>query len=45
LENFRDAALGRLRPKVTGQDGRAALAVALTIQDRIETHVADTRPA
>lgn len=45
LENFRDAVLGRDRPKVTGEDGRGALAVALAIQERIETHVADTRPA
>lgn len=44
LENFRDAVLGGSRPKVTGRDGREALAVALSIQDRIETHVADTRP-
>lgn len=45
LENFRDAVLGRGVPKVTGRDGRAALAVALSIQDRIESHVVDTRSA
>lgn len=45
LENFRDAVRGSSPPAVTGADGRAALAVALSIQERIETHVADTRPA
>lgn len=44
LENFRDALCGAGVPAVTGEDGRAALAVALTIQERIESHVADTRP-
>jgi predicted dehydrogenase len=45
LENFRDAVRGSSQPVVTGADGRAALAVALSIQERIEAHVADTRPA
>jgi predicted dehydrogenase len=45
LENFRDAVRGTARPAVTGADGRAALAVALAIQERIENHVVDTRPA
>jgi predicted dehydrogenase len=45
LENFRDAIRGAGLPAVSGQDGRAALAVALAIQERIESHVADTRPA
>ena len=45
LENFRDAIRGAVSPAVSGQDGRAALAVALAIQERIESHVADTRPA
>ncbi len=45
LENFRDAVKGKGLPAVTGEDGRSALAVALAIQERIESHVADTRPA
>ncbi len=45
LENFRDAVRGAAAPVVSGDDGRAALAVALAIQERIESHVADTRPA
>jgi predicted dehydrogenase len=45
LENFRDAIRGEGTPLVTGEDGRAALAVALAIQERIETHVAHTHPA
>jgi predicted dehydrogenase len=45
LENFRDAARGAADPVVSGEDGRAALAVALAIQERIESDVADTRPA
>ncbi len=45
LENFRDAVRGKAAPAVTGDDGRAALAVALAIQERIADHVADTRPA
>jgi predicted dehydrogenase len=45
LENFRDAVRGLAPPAVSGADGRAALSVALSIQERIESHVADTRPA
>ncbi len=37
LENFRDAIRGDRAPLVTGADGRAALSVALAIQERIET--------
>lgn len=44
LENFRDALRGAARPAVSGDDGRAALAIALAIQERIDSHVADTRP-
>ena len=35
LENFRDAALGRVSPAVSGEDGRAALELILTIEERI----------
>jgi len=45
LENFRDACLGRQAPAVTGQDGRDALAVTLSIEERIRAHVADSRPS
>lgn len=45
LEDFRDAVRGDSTPTVTGDDGRAALAVALAIQERIEHHVPDSRPA
>lgn len=45
LEDFREAVRGASAPAVTGQDGRSALAVALAIQERIEAHVVDTRPA
>ena len=45
LEDFRDAVRGDSAPTVTGHDGRAALAIALTIQERIVGHVVDTRPA
>ena len=45
LENFRDALRGETEAAVTGADGRAALSVALAIQERIEAHVADSRPA
>ncbi len=44
LENFRDAVRGAGPPVVTGRDGRAALAVALAIQEKIESHVTHTRP-
>ncbi len=45
LENFRDAVLGREQPVVTGEAGRAALAATLSIEDRIKSHVSDSRPA
>ncbi len=45
LEDFREAVAGRGRPAVTGRDGRAALAVALAVQERITGHVVDTHPA
>jgi predicted dehydrogenase len=43
LEDFRDAALGLCEPRVTGRDGRSALAVIHSIEARIEQHVIDTR--
>lgn len=43
LESFRDAVGGRRAPAVSGQEGRDALAVTLTIQERIEEHVVVTR--
>jgi len=45
LENFRDACLGRGKPAVSGRDGREALAVTLAIEERIRSHVADSRPS
>ena len=45
LESFRDACLGRRKPAVSGLDGREALAVTLTIEERIRSHVAHSRPA
>jgi predicted dehydrogenase len=39
LESFRDAALGLARPAVSGEDGRAALALALSIEERIGKQV------
>lgn len=45
LEDFRDACLGRKTPSVSGQDGREALAVTLSIEERIRAHVADSRPS
>lgn len=44
LENFRDACLGHGKPAVSGKDGREALAVTLSIEERIRSHVAHTRP-
>jgi predicted dehydrogenase len=44
LEAFRDAALGLTAPAVPGEEGRAALETSLWIQERIERHVADSRP-
>lgn len=45
LENFRDTVTGSARPIVNGQDGRSALSVSLSIEERILRHVADTCPA
>ncbi len=44
LESFRDTCLGRREPAVSGLDGREALAVTLSIEDRIRSHVAHSRP-
>lgn len=43
LEGFRDAALGRSDPVVSGDEGRAALEITLCIEKRILDHVADSR--
>ena len=43
LESFRDAIGNGRAPAVSGREGRDALAVTLTIQERIEHHVVDTR--
>jgi len=43
LENFRDAAIGCASPAVTGAQGRAALALTLSIEERIKIHVAHSR--
>ncbi len=45
LEAFRDACLARREPAVSGRDGREALAVTLSIEERIRSHVAHSRPA
>lgn len=45
LESFRDACLGRRPPAVSGEAGRDALAVSLSIDERIREHVVDTSPA
>lgn len=45
LENFRDAVQGAARPAVSGTEGRATLAVTLSIEERIRSHVAHSRPA
>ena len=45
LESFGNACLGRREPAVSGLDGREALAVALSIEDRIRSHVAHSYPA
>jgi predicted dehydrogenase len=45
LENFRDAVLGRAPPAVSGQEGRDALALTLSIESRIASHVPDPRPS
>jgi len=44
LESFRDACLNRREPAVSGMDGREALAVTLSIEERIRSHVAHSRP-
>ena len=44
LESFRDTCLGRRDPAVSGSDGREALAVTLSIEERIRSHVAHSRP-
>ena len=43
LEGFRDAALGRREPIVSGGEGRAALEITLCIEKRILDHVAHSR--
>ena len=45
LESFRDAASGSGKPAVSGDEGRAALALTLSIEERIRSHVALSRPA
>jgi predicted dehydrogenase len=45
LESFRDACLRRIRPAVSGAAGREALAVTLSIEERIRSHVAHSHPA
>ena len=45
LENFVAAIRDGTRPAVTGTEGRAALAVALSIEERIRSHVAHSRPS
>jgi predicted dehydrogenase len=45
LESFRDAALGAGAPAVSGAEGRAALALTLSIEERIRSHVALSRPS
>jgi predicted dehydrogenase len=45
LEAFRDACLGRRDPAVSGRDGREALSVTLSIEERIRSHVAHSRQA
>ncbi|NNM07224.1 MAG: Gfo/Idh/MocA family oxidoreductase [Gemmatimonadetes bacterium] len=45
LEAFRDACLGTRAPAVSGRDGREALAVTLSIEERIRSHVAHSYQA
>jgi predicted dehydrogenase len=45
LVAFRDACLGHRNPAVSGIDGREALAVTLSIEERIRSHVAHSNPA
>jgi predicted dehydrogenase len=43
-ESFVEAIVGKGEPVVTGAEGREALGVALSIESRIMSHVADSRP-
>ncbi len=45
LENFRDAIRGDAPPAVSGRQGRDALMITLDIQNRIRSHVTDSRTA
>ncbi|MBT8337824.1 MAG: Gfo/Idh/MocA family oxidoreductase [Gemmatimonadetes bacterium] len=45
LESFRDAVRGERPPVVSGRDGREALALTLSIEERIRAHVPDPRPS
>lgn len=45
LESFRDACIGQRAPAVSGLDGRQALSVTLSIEERIRSHVAHSNPA
>ena len=45
LENFRDALSGRGDPAVSGLQGRRALEVTLSIEERIRSHVAHSHPS
>lgn len=45
LENFRDAVSGAGEPAVSGVQGRRALEVTLSIEERIRSHVAHSHPA
>lgn len=45
LESFRRVVMGVAPPVVDGPQGRAALELSLSIQDRIRSHVVDTRSA
>ncbi len=45
LEDFRDACVGKGEPAVSGRDGREALAVTLSIEERIHAHVAHSGSA
>lgn len=45
LESFRAVLCGEAQPLVDGAQGRAALELSLSIQDRIKSHVVNTRSA
>jgi predicted dehydrogenase len=45
LENFREAVRGAAAPAVSGAEGREALALTLSIEERIRNHVAHSRPS